>query len=109
MSKTENRRSVETPPHNETATSVAAAHAIKPKSSTLRSTILEFVRGHGSRGATAFEVQESLNLSGDTVRPRMWELRGMGLGDRPVLLEDSGRTRPSPSGRQAVVYVAVER
>jgi len=96
------------PPHNQTATSKAAAEAIAPKAGTLRATILDFVRRQGVTGATAHEIQQCLGLSGDTVRPRLWELRGhSSKTPMPVLLEASGETRKSPSGRASVVYRAV--
>ena len=42
-------------------------------------------------------------MSGNTVRPRRIELQEKGL------VVDSGRRRPTPSARQAIVWVVPER
>jgi len=52
-----------------------------------------------SRGLTDHEMQAHLNMIGSTQRPRRVELCDKGL------VVDSGRQRPTPSGRMAVVWV----
>jgi predicted ArsR family transcriptional regulator len=74
---------------------------IKP-APNLRRRVFEFVHERGGHGATAEEIEVGLELSGNTVRPRLVELRELGA----VVKTDS--KRKTRSGRQAVVYVAVE-
>jgi hypothetical protein len=86
--------------HSETST--AAAGAIEPKAATLRRLVLEALRLRGQQGATDDELQEvlgSVGMSGNTQRPRRVELVRAGL------VRDSGTTRPTRSGRRAVVWV----
>lgn len=89
---------MESAPHNGTRTSRDAAHAIKPHVAAQRGRILTLLAAH-PEGLTAQEIQERLSLSGDTVRPRLCELRE---DDKTV--RDSGRTRLSKSGRPCVVW-----
>jgi hypothetical protein len=86
------------PATNGTPTSNAAADAIAPVSGAIRRKVLDFVRDAGSAGATSDEIERGLGLGGSTVRPRLVELR---VQHR---IEDSGRTRPTASGRAAVVW-----
>jgi hypothetical protein len=50
-------------------------------------------------GMTDTELQEELNMSGDTERPRRGELLKAGL------IKDSGVTRKTKRGREAIVWV----
>ncbi len=61
--------------------------------------ILVALREAGPRGATDAELQNRCGLEGNTERPRRQSLQRRGL------IRDSGRTRPTPAGRQAVVWV----
>jgi predicted ArsR family transcriptional regulator len=88
-------------PHNRTPTSRAAADQIEPVSGKARATVLEYLRSRDKEGATADEIEEGTGISGNTVRPRVFELRQMGL------VEDSKTTRPTRSGRRAAVWVAI--
>lgn len=88
---------MESAPHNGTRTSRDAAHAIKPHVAAQRGRILTLLAAH-PEGLTAQEIQERLSLSGDTVRPRLCELREGGS------VRDSGRTRLTASKRSAVVW-----
>lgn len=90
------------PPHRQTDTSVAAAVAIAPKVPELRARVLAELLQRGRRGATDHELCAALGLIKDTVAPRRTELRDDGL------VVDSGRRRRTPSGRSAIVWVAVE-
>ena len=85
-------------------TSRDAAEQAKPNAATQRARVLKLVRESGwsdDPGLTDEQIQERLGLSGNTQRPRRMELVTMGL------IKDSGRTRKTKSGREAVVWVLV--
>ena len=88
-------------PHNGTLTSVAAARLIEPVAGTQGHEIMDFVRGRGREGATAEEIEMATGISGNSVRPRLVQLR------RDGLIVDSGKVRLTRSKRQAVIWVAV--
>ena len=81
-------------------TSQEAACAIEPRAATLRRAVLECIRAAGDGGRTDEEVQDELGMNPSTERPRRIECERMGL------VRDSGRTRKTKSGRNAVVWVA---
>lgn len=87
-------------PHNESPTSREAAVKIEPKKGSLQHDVWRFIRLRNGHGATAQEVERGLDLSGNTVRPRLRELEEM------QLIRKTDRTRETESGRAAVVYVA---
>ena len=95
---------VEAPWQRHSATSLAAAEAIQPRLNGLQQSVMRTIRAaskHASfNGATDEEIGDWLGLGGNTVRPRRRELQLAGL------IRDSGRTRATASGRQAVVWVA---
>jgi predicted transcriptional regulator len=76
-------------------TSAAAAIAIEPAAGTLRRRVLEVIR---SKPSTDEEIADLLALNPSTSRPRRIELVQAGL------VVDSGTTRKTRSGRQAVVW-----
>ncbi len=82
-------------------TSRAAAEAIKPHVGPMHAKILGFLRSVDGFdcGATDEEMQRDLEMPANTQRPRRRELQTMGL------IVDSGTTRATQSGRQAVVWV----
>ena len=84
-------------PHS--PTSREAAERIEPVAGTMRAKVLDVIRGRGAEGATDDEIQRVLDLSQNSARPRRRELELGGL------VRDSGRTRPTRSGRQAAVWV----
>ena len=86
------------PPHNNTATSIAAADAIAGDMGRLELLVLRCVIGLGN--ATTEELEEALSLPGNTVRPRIWTLRQKGF------VRELEGTRSTKSGRQAQVHVA---
>jgi predicted transcriptional regulator len=83
------------------ATSEAAAESMEGKSPGLRERVFRVVQGAGSYGMTADEIEEFSFISGNTVRPRLVELRRAGR------IQHSG-VRQTRSGRRAYVWVAVE-
>ena len=86
--------------NNSAPTSIAAARRIEPIVGTQRQILVEFVRGCGLDGATAQEMEVATGISGNSVRPRLVQLR------RDGLIANSGRVRPTRSQRLAVVWIA---
>ena len=82
-------------------TSLEAAIAAEPNAGTQRRRVLDKMREFLSTGLTDHEMQYLLHLNPSTQRPRRVELVKAGL------VKDSGNTRLTPSGRRAVVWVAV--
>lgn len=80
-------------------TSRFAAASIIGVAANLRDQVHAFLIGRGLQGATAQEVEQALGLSGNTVRPRLVELR---KSKRIITL---GELRPTSAGRQAVVWL----
>ncbi len=91
---------VPAPPTNGTPTSNEAAERIEPAAGTLRELVLAYVRQCGEIGATDEEIQLALDMNPSTERPRRQELEKLGL-----ILRTS-RTRPTKSGRSAVIFIA---
>ena len=83
-------------------TSRAAAVAIEPVAGTRRAQVLAFIRERGAVGATDEEMQLRIPMSPNTQRPRRVELV---QGQHIV---NSGRTRQTLAGDEAVVWVASE-
>lgn len=83
-------------------TSRAAAESVRPRAGSQAERVLAFVTDQADYGATDLEIQKSLNLPGDTQRPRRVALVRAGL------LVDSGNTRTTPTGRDAVVWIVPE-
>ena len=84
-------------PHSGSTTSRDAAHSIRKALPALEGRVLVFVAGR-PEGATNDEIEIGLAMNGSTVRPRVVELRTRGL------IKDSGKTRRTRSGRNAVVW-----
>lgn len=84
------------------ATSKAAAQAAESVSPTQRQLVHSLIALAGERGLTDEEIQTASDLNPSTERPRRVELVDAGF------VMDSGRTRKTSSGRNAVVWVAVE-
>jgi len=80
-------------------TSEAAAEAIGEVSGRLRLQVYELLCEYASTGLTDHQQQEILQMNPSTQRPRRIELVDAGL------VIDSGRRRPSPSGRPATVWI----
>lgn len=88
-------------PHS--ATSVAAAQAIRPHMGRQQERVLHFLQTKGDAGATDEEIAEALGLNPSAARPRRVELQEHGL------VADSGRRRQTRSGRSAVVWISLRR
>lgn len=82
------------------STSEDAAIAIQPHLNGLRAKVLAFIEARGAFGATADECEVGIPMGSNTVRPRLLELE---LVKRIVR---TTRTRPTRSGRQAIVWCA---
>jgi hypothetical protein len=83
-------------------TKASALLQIIPAVPFLGEKVLAFIRSRGSYGATDRETEAALNMLASTVTPRRGELVTAGL------VKDSGQRRQTPSGRAAVVWVAVD-
>jgi len=91
------------PPYEKTSqTSKEAAESITDRLGELQSEVLEFIRSKGDYGATADECETSLQMSGNTLRPRKRELELKGM------IVPLGIQRKTISGRLAEVYVTKE-
>ena len=88
------------PPDNGVATSVAAADHIASKAASLRSAVLAAIRDTGADGMTCDEVELHLSMKHQTASARINEL------SRGAKIVDSGMSRPTRSGCQAIVWVA---
>lgn len=84
-------------------TSKEAANAARPDAATQRDRVLAAIRAAGSAGLTDEQIANQLAMNPSTGRPRRIELVQGGQ------VRDSGRTRETRSGRQAVVWTAVPR
>jgi len=82
-------------------TSEDAAKSMGASAGVLRAEVLRFLEDAGSDGATDEEIQIALSMNPSTERPRRGELVELGA------VKDSGTRRPTTSGRQAGVWVAV--
>jgi hypothetical protein len=87
------------PPDNGVATSVAAADHIAPQAATLRAAVLAAIRATGADGMTCDEVEVCLSMKHQTASARVNEL------SRGAKIVDSGTSRPTRSGCQAIVWV----
>ena len=87
-----------TPPSMPDENSEAASDAIEPVAGTLRARVLAAVKEHGP--VAEHELERILVTSGNTIRPRLWELERDGRIERHP---EKGRT---PSGRACWRYIA---
>jgi len=84
-------------------TSFAAAVSVMDSAKLKRACVLQFIRSRVN-GATGDEIAAALHMQPNAVAPRLLELREV---DKAIV--DSGLTRATRAGRQAVVYVEVKR
>lgn len=82
------------------ATAHEAAASVATVGGAQRRRVLEHLQALGAGGATDEEMQIVLGLNPSAQRPRRVELVDAGL------VRDSGRTRKTTSGRNAIVWEA---
>jgi hypothetical protein len=87
-------------PYSNATTSRAAAHAARGSAKAQRLLVLGALRNAGDAGLTREDLQYLLDLPGDSVRPRVWQLLQQGL------IAVSDRQRATFSGRIAEVLVS---
>lgn len=91
-----------TPYARDSETSMAAAVEIEPHAGTLLLKVLAEIRRSGIIGRTDDEIEYQLGMRHQTASARRNDLVARGM------IEDSGRTRRTSSGRKATVWVARE-
>jgi hypothetical protein len=87
---------------NARGTSRWAANRVMPKTGSIRLSVYEYLIRQGLRGATDNEMQQALQMSGDTQRPSRVKLL------RDGLIIDSGTTRINLNGNPATVWRAID-
>jgi hypothetical protein len=87
------------PAQRHSPTSVEAANSIKPVLNELQTKVFAAFEYVAEEGLTDEEGISALSMPASTYRPRRVELVEAGL------VRNSGRTRPTASGRKAVVWV----
>ena len=88
--------------HNAQRTSIAAAEKALPKTGSMRRKVYEFILNQGLRGATDQEIEKTLHIDGNTVRPSRISL----VKDGYIL--DTGTTRKNHHNNDCIVWRAVE-
>lgn len=83
-------------------TSVAAALKVLPKTGSLRRKVYEYILNQGLRGATDQEIEKTLQIEGNTVRPTRISLVKDGY------IMDTGTTRKNQHDNDCIVWRAVE-
>lgn len=83
-------------------TSIAAAMKVLPKTGSLRRKVYEYILNQGLRGATDQEIEKTLQIEGNTVRPTRISL----VKDGYIL--DTGTTRKNQHDNDCIVWRAVE-
>lgn len=91
------------PFEKDSETSKEAAEAIEPFASSMLWRVVAAMTVAGREGLTCDECEVALELRHQTASARVREAVLKGL------IIDSGRTRPTRSGRKASVYVLVKR
>ncbi len=90
------------PPHERHSdTSRAAAGSILSASKSMRARVYRMIVERGEFGVTDDEIESALGLRHQTASARRRELV------IAKLIEDSGRTRATRSGRKATVWVLI--
>jgi hypothetical protein len=95
-------------PTNGTATSAMAAESMRESAPIIRERIYQTILGQGLRGCTAAELERVLRIPGNTIRPRLCELRGDKERGLPVRITTMGEMRYTESGRRAIAWIAIE-
>lgn len=79
-------------------TSIDARTKIEPKVGTIRRKVYEAILLKGMNGMTDQEIEQQLQIDGDTIRPVRGFLVNAGL------VIDSGTTRTSTKGNNCIVW-----
>jgi transcription initiation factor IIE alpha subunit len=88
--------------HNAQRTSIAAAQKVYPRTGSLRMKVYEFILNQGLQGATDQEIEKTLGIDGNTVRPTRISLVKDGY------IMDTGTTRKNKHDNDCIVWRAVE-
>lgn len=88
--------------HGGNPESAEASASIDPDKARLRRLVVAYVRTCGEAGATCDEVEEALGLAHQTASARITEAKALGE------LRRTDDRRPTRSGRNAAVLVAIE-
>ncbi len=83
-------------------TSRSTSSRAKADPHSLSDRLLRFIQERGTRGATDAEIQDALELDGNSEQPCRVDLEKRGY------IFDSGRTRKTQSGRSATIWVTAE-
>ncbi len=86
-------------PHNGSVTSRQAAELARPFAAQQQEQVFQAIAQSGANGMTDQEVEDSLGIAGNSVRPRRMALWKAGR------VKDSGNLRLTKSGRSAVVWI----
>jgi hypothetical protein len=92
---------------SETSREAAIAKYDAKTAPSQREMIYRLIMFSGDKGQTREEIAEKLELSGDTVRPRIKELLGEAKNWTNPLIRRNGETRKTKSGLNAEVLVVV--
>ncbi len=88
--------------HNAQRTSIAAAANVLPRTGSLRRKVYEHILAQGLRGATDQEIENTLKIDGNTIRPTRLNLWKDGY------IIDTGTTRKNNNNNECIVWRAVE-
>lgn len=88
---------------NAQRTSIAAAEKVLPRTGSLKRKVYEYILSQGMRGATDQEIEKTLQIEGNTVRPSRVGL----IKDGYII--DSGTTRKNHHNNDCIVWRAVEQ
>jgi predicted ArsR family transcriptional regulator len=81
------------------ANSIEAYQSIQPHLTELQARVLSHVRAAGAHGINAYELARAADLIENTARPRLSDLRALGL------IIEAGR-RKNGRGRNETVFIA---
>ena len=87
---------------NAQRTSIAAAEKVLPRTGSLKRKVYEYILKQGLRGVTDYEIEKTLQIEGNTVRPTR-----IGLVKDGYII-DTGTTRKNHHDNDCIVWRAVE-
>src|SRR5215472_16366774 len=85
--------------HGGNQESTEAHESIRAEKARLRARVVRYVERRGQRGATCDEIEVASGMSHQTISARCTEAKALGE------VVDSGRRRPTRTGRNAAVLV----